>query len=323
MVYLSLLGATVYNCAPNIERERAGSEEAISRVKNYTFKKYTPGQIHFHELDLGSVESAKASVEALKSKLDRLDILVANAATVSSSPVLSPDGFDKTFAVNCLGHFVFVNALVPKVKESANANGAARITITASNGYKMVPKLDYDMFTTPMETKGSTLSLMGKSFNRYVNSKLGVLYFAMELDRRMRADGVTNVCVNAVHPGQAGKTGLGDWDHNFISPSGAKMFKRLVFLGFLISHSTEDAAKTQTYVSACKQVGEEGLHGELWVPAYSMWPTPWSWMRWTGCVPEKLTPHGADRDEWKKFWEYCDNAVKKAEVRTLAEGVKG
>jgi NAD(P)-dependent dehydrogenase (short-subunit alcohol dehydrogenase family) len=58
------------------------------------------------------VKSADASAEALKGKLERLDILVANAATASSSGQLSPEGYDETFAVNCLGHFVFVNSLV-------------------------------------------------------------------------------------------------------------------------------------------------------------------------------------------------------------------
>lgn len=312
-MYLSLLGATVYDCAPNTERERAGAEQAISHVKNHTFKKYTPGPIYFHELDLVSIKTAELSAEALKAKLSRLDILVANAATVSSSPTLSSDGFDKTFAVNCVGNFAFVTALVPVVKESANANGSARITITASNGYKAVSKLDYDMFTTPVDANPGALSGMSKSFQRYLNSKLGVLYFAMELDRRLRAEGVKNVIVNAVHPGQAGKTGLGDWDHSFISPTGAKVFKRVVFLGFLISHSTEDAAKTQTYVSACKKVDEEGIHGELWVPTYSLWPTPWSWLAYTRSTPEVLKPNGADKAEWKKFWEYCEDAVRKSE----------
>lgn len=111
-MYLSLLGATVYDCAPDTARERAGVEEARSRIQKNTFKKHEPGSLHFHDLDLGSVESARTSAEALKKKLQRLDILVANAATVSSSDQLSPDGYDKTFAVNCLGHFVFVNSLV-------------------------------------------------------------------------------------------------------------------------------------------------------------------------------------------------------------------
>ena len=94
------------------EPDHAGVEEVRSRIQKHTFKKYEPGPVHFHALDLGSVESARASAEALKEKLERLDILVANAAIVSSSGQLTSDGYDNTFAVNCLGHFVFVNSLL-------------------------------------------------------------------------------------------------------------------------------------------------------------------------------------------------------------------
>ena len=102
----------MYDCAPDTPRERDGVEEARSRIQKHSFKRQEPGPLYFHELDLGSVKSASASAKALEEKLERVDILVANAATVSSSDQLSPDGYDKTFAVNCLGHFVFVNGLV-------------------------------------------------------------------------------------------------------------------------------------------------------------------------------------------------------------------
>jgi hypothetical protein len=199
------------------------------------------------------------------------------------------------------------------VKNTTNLHGEARITITASNGYKAVSKLNYDMFTTPLQQHRLAISMIGSSLQRYLNSKLGTLYFAMELDRRLREAGVENVLVNAVHPGQTGKTNLGDWDHSFMSPSAVKIFKSFVFLGFLISHTNEDAAKTQTYVSASKRVSDEHIHGELWVPTNSLWPTPWSWMRYTGSITEKLQPHATDKAEWKKFWDFCDEAVKKAE----------
>ena len=199
------------------------------------------------------------------------------------------------------------------VKSTANAHGEARITITTSNGYKAVSKLNYDMFTTPLPQQRLAISMIGSSLQRYLHSKLGTLYFAMELDRRLREAGVENVLVNAAHPGQAGKTSIGDSDHTFMSPSAVKIFKRFVFLGFLISHTNEDAAKTQTYVSASKRVSDEHIHGELWVPTNSLWPTPWSWMRYTGSVIEKLQPHATDKAEWKRFWDFCDEAVKKAE----------
>ena len=57
------------------------------------------------------------------------------------------------------------------------------ITITSSSGYKVCRKLDYDLFTRspiPLEAK-SVLSTTKESMKRYINSKLGVLYIAMEL----------------------------------------------------------------------------------------------------------------------------------------------
>jgi NAD(P)-dependent dehydrogenase (short-subunit alcohol dehydrogenase family) len=237
------------------------------------------------------------------------------------------------------------------MKSSANLHGEARITITSSLGYRLVSKLDYEVFTNSIPHKQSALSRMRTSLQRYNNTKLGELYLAMELDRRLREAGVENVFVNTIHPGapsllllsfsfsvltllflpyelknhailitifpyqlgQAGKTGLGDWDHSFMSPASVKIFKRLVFLGFLLSHSTEDSAKTQTFLSASKRIPEENVHGEYWKITNSWWPTPGSWMRYTGSVKEELKPHGADKAEWKKFWGFCDEAVKKVE----------
>jgi NAD(P)-dependent dehydrogenase (short-subunit alcohol dehydrogenase family) len=108
----------VYACAPDIPRERAGVEEALVRIEKHAGKKQGTGTVYFHELDLVSVRKTRASARALQERIksagggERLDILVCNAATVSTSSQLSPDGYDKTFAVNCLGHFVFVNSLL-------------------------------------------------------------------------------------------------------------------------------------------------------------------------------------------------------------------
>lgn len=89
------------------------------------------------------------------------------------------------------------------IKASANAHGEARITITSSGGYKVCKKLNYDLFKSPIDTKGkSVLSVTKESMKRYINSKLGILYIALELDRKLQASGVKNVRVNAVHPGQ-------------------------------------------------------------------------------------------------------------------------
>lgn len=75
------------------------------------------GSIHFHPLDLSSIETAKRSANEFKNKTGeagkRLDIIIGNAG-IAFPPLnqLSQDGYERTFAVNCLGHFVFIMELL-------------------------------------------------------------------------------------------------------------------------------------------------------------------------------------------------------------------
>lgn len=84
-----------------------------------------PGTIHFHALDLSSVQGARLSANSLEERLKadggRLDILVNNAGIANMTPDLSPDGFERTFAVNCLGHFAFIDALLGRPSPTSGA----------------------------------------------------------------------------------------------------------------------------------------------------------------------------------------------------------
>jgi len=112
---LSRLGATVYVCTtvtkPNADGFFAAQKELASDPRS--------GDIHFHPLDLSSIESAKLSAANLREELDdtfkpkRLDIIVGNAGVAFPTlDELGEDGYEKTFAVNCLGHFVFITTLL-------------------------------------------------------------------------------------------------------------------------------------------------------------------------------------------------------------------
>jgi NAD(P)-dependent dehydrogenase (short-subunit alcohol dehydrogenase family) len=116
-VYLGLRGATVYACS--LARDKAGVDVATKRVEERSTGTPKPGKITFHELDLMSVRETQQSANLLQDRLrssegGRLDILVNNAGIATTISDISPDGYDRTFAVNCLGHFVFINTILGK-----------------------------------------------------------------------------------------------------------------------------------------------------------------------------------------------------------------
>ncbi len=79
------------------------------------------GATRFHELDLALIASATESAKRFREIEGRIDILVANAgiSLVSLDKLLSPDGYERIFATNHMGHFAFSTSLFGKLLLSA------------------------------------------------------------------------------------------------------------------------------------------------------------------------------------------------------------
>ena len=130
---------------------------------------------------------------------------------------LSTDGLDMAFAVNHVGHFVFISGLLPLLRSTAEKSGDVRVVITSSNAYKFVDKVDLSDVGRRIPGDGGSVRDLPAATRRYGRSKRANILFAMELDRRLRAPpggggggGCTGVRVNVCHPGAIGATGLGD-----------------------------------------------------------------------------------------------------------------
>ena len=84
------------------------------------------------ELDLSSLESVRSAAAHCTQMIERgeiepLDALICNAGGRFDGQVkYSPEGYELTFATNCLGHFLLVDLLLPVV----SADG--RVVFTAS-----------------------------------------------------------------------------------------------------------------------------------------------------------------------------------------------
>ena len=114
--YLAQKGATVYVASRNKEK----SSEAIAEMEKGLNGK--GGPIKFHQCDLASLKGAKESAEAFKRVESRIDILVANAGiSMAFRDELSPDGYEKTFATNHLGHMAFIMSLLCKYSLSCHS----------------------------------------------------------------------------------------------------------------------------------------------------------------------------------------------------------
>jgi NAD(P)-dependent dehydrogenase (short-subunit alcohol dehydrogenase family) len=85
--------------------------------------------------DLASLEEVRRLARCVQDGMDRLDVLVNNAGVaVMDGRRTSRDGFELTFAVNYLSHFLLTARLMPLVRRSARA----RILNVASIGQARV-----------------------------------------------------------------------------------------------------------------------------------------------------------------------------------------
>ncbi len=164
-------------------------------------------------LNLGSLASVRAAAELCRTLLasgpaGSLQALLCNAGSQFQGPIsYSADGYEETFAINCLGHFLLVNLLLDRMAEGG------RVVFTASGTHDPLT-MDGKLVGIAADADADALANDGKDGRkplsggvRYATSKLCDILLAYELDRRLRRAGV-NVASIAFDPGVIPETGL-------------------------------------------------------------------------------------------------------------------
>jgi NAD(P)-dependent dehydrogenase (short-subunit alcohol dehydrogenase family) len=134
--------------------------------------------------DLSRMADVKRAAEEFKAKHDRLDVLVNNAGATFKAPVLGPDGFELTFALNHLAYFQLTTSLLDLIRKTPGAR-----VVSTSSAMQARGKLDLEK--TPTSLKGSGPSA-------YATSKLANILFTKELQRRLTG---TTATANCFEPG--------------------------------------------------------------------------------------------------------------------------
>ncbi len=164
------------------------------------------------KLDTSSLTSVREAATEFRAmldsgKADSFQALLCNAGGRFNALSYSPEGYETTFATNCLGHFLLIELLTDQLAD----NG--RIVFTAS-GTHDPDTTDGKMVGIVAKPDATALADDGKNGKkplsggkRYSTSKLCMILYAYELDRRLRRAG-SSIASIAFDPGSVPETGL-------------------------------------------------------------------------------------------------------------------
>jgi retinol dehydrogenase-12 len=136
-------------------------------------------------LELGSFDSVRACARDLLDRGLPLHLLVNNAG-LAGARGMTPSGFEMTFGVNHMGHFLLTSLLLERLRASV----PARIVTVASRAHYRAAGIDWEAVRKP--------TTPGTGLPEYCVSKLANVLFSAELARRLAGSGVTTYCL---HPG--------------------------------------------------------------------------------------------------------------------------
>src|ERR1700689_322425 len=173
---LAAHGAQVVGAARDLDKARKATSVVTASAAN-------GGGLELVELDLASLASVRACADALVKAGKPFDLVIANAGVMACPKGTTADGFETQFGTNHLGHFVLVNRVVSLLKRGS------RLVNLSSAGHRFS---DVNLDDPNFEHTGYT------EFGAYGRSKTANVLFAVEFDRRHRANGVRAA---AVHPG--------------------------------------------------------------------------------------------------------------------------
>ena len=236
----------------------------------------TPGtKTRFELLDLASLASvARFAGRVTSAEGGVIDILINNGAVMGlSARATTEDGFERQIGVNYLSHF----ALTLRLLAALRASSGGRVVNVASLAHRRAT-LALDDFQS--ERSYGPMRAYGRS-------KLAMLVFALELQRRVERDGWTLRSM-AAHPGWARTDIIG----NGIGAGTPGLKARLAdFVFGLAAQPAHEAALPELFAAMAPQAAGGAYYG----------PTDWGETR-GGVGLAKIFPQAADAAAGARLW---------------------
>lgn len=186
------------------------------------------GNVDYILADLASLKDVRRLAEEFKGRYLKLDVLINNAGIFAPTRQLTVDGFEASYQVNYLSHFLLTQLLLEDLASSPQGR-----IINLSSSVHTAGQLDPENLQS--EKKFSVLTT-------YSSTKLFMLLFTIELAKRLER---TRITANAVHPGIA-RTPM------MLRAPGA--LRLMSYLALPFSVSPERGAATSVYLASSPDV---------------------------------------------------------------------
>ncbi|MDE0883991.1 MAG: SDR family NAD(P)-dependent oxidoreductase [Myxococcota bacterium] len=214
-------GADLYLLARNPSK----AERTVDAIRH----RFPQSQIELALGDLGNLADVREMAKSVLSTQRPIDVLFNNAGVINQRRRITADGYEETFAVNHLGHFLLTLLLLEKLRES----GAGRVVSTASGAHQ---------FGGPLDFSDLQAEKAYKTFTVYGRSKLANILFTQELARREAGRGIT---ANCFHPGFVGSD---------FSKNNGTLARTLMTLAGPWTRSPEKGAETGIYLCTSPEI---------------------------------------------------------------------
>eukprot|EP00471_Norrisiella_sphaerica_P004626 CAMPEP_0184488226 /NCGR_PEP_ID=MMETSP0113_2-20130426/10605_1 /TAXON_ID=91329 /ORGANISM="Norrisiella sphaerica, Strain BC52" /LENGTH=452 /DNA_ID=CAMNT_0026870735 /DNA_START=365 /DNA_END=1723 /DNA_ORIENTATION=- len=279
------------------------------------------------EVELSSLESVRKLARKLRSGR-QIDTLICNAALylpAHQEPKYTPDGYETSFQVNHLSHFLLVNELMPTIKKSRDPRIIIVGSITGNTntvgGGAVWPWADLGKLNGLAEEGAADVTgpamIDGGAWNgakAYKDSKLANMMTILEAHRRYHDN--TGITFSTMYPGCVAETGLfrdkKPWFRKLFP-----LFMRYVTGGYVSEVEAGDRLAEVASSEKCKKSGIYwGWNGAAKTVAYLQVSADPSRRGLTGAggaggsiqeIP--LSPEARNEEKARRLWELSAKAV--------------
>ena len=258
-------GATVVLTGRNDAKGRHALAQIRGQVPN--------AKISYEELDLASLASVADFAARFAEAHGALDLLINNAGVMAlPKRQETADGFEMQFGVNYLGHYALTARLLPLLRRGNRPRVVNLSSLAHRSGAINFDDLQGRRSYSPWRT--------------YCQSKLAMLIFAFELQRRSDAGG-WGLMSNAAHPGYARTDLIPN------GPGNDSLSWRVGrYLQPYIGQSAAAGALPTLFAATSPQAEAAGYYGPNWF--YELKGPP---------VPAKIMPQAKDTAVAARLWD--------------------